>query len=155
MKKLLFPVTLLAMTLLFGGCLVTPVAKTGGPGAITIMNTNPTAIISAAQNIFPNYGYTPGPVSYPDSISFDKPAGGFDKALYGSYGVSTSLRVRITMLQLQGTNNYRVSTRVLRVSDAGEVGFESSQKMLGLWSGQFGPLLKQVNAQAANAGQGY
>ncbi|MEO8205782.1 MAG: hypothetical protein ABI615_06340 [Chthoniobacterales bacterium] len=155
MKKLLFPAVLLATTLLFAGCLLSPVAKSGGPGAITVMNSNPTAIIGAAQNIFPQYGYTLAGVSYPDSISFDKPAGSFDKALYGSYGVSTTLRVRVSLQQLQGTNNYRVSTRVLRVSDAGEAGFESSQKMLGLWSGQFAPLLKQVNTQAAGAGKGY
>jgi len=40
------------------------------------------------------------------------------------------------------------------VSDAGEAGFEDDTQMLGMWSGQFGPLLQQIRAQAAGAGPG-
>lgn len=150
MRRLL-PALLLSFAALLAGCLTTPVADSGGPGATTVPNTNATAIISAAQDVFANYGYTPGPMSYPDSISFDKPAGAFGKLLYGSYGTTTSVRAKLIITPLGG-GNYRLGTRVSRVSDAGEAGFEDSTKMMGVWSSQFGPLLKQISAQAANAG---
>jgi hypothetical protein len=144
---------LAALAFLLAGCLATPVADSGGPGATTVPNTNPSAIVAAAQTVFANYGYSPGPVSYPDSISFDKPSGAFGKILYGSYGTTTSVRVTLNMTQLSSiTNDYRLSTRVSRVTDAGEAGFEESRNMVGLWSAEFGPILKQISAQAANAG---
>jgi len=149
-KKLLPLVTL---AILLAGCLTTPNVDSGGMGAVTVPNTNASAIVSAAQTVFSNYGYTPGPVNYPDSVSFDKASGAFGKILYGSYGTTTSVRVKLKMVQLSSiTNDYRISTSVSRVTDAGEAGFESSRKMIGLWSGEFGPLLKQISAQAANAG---
>lgn len=151
MNKLLLP--LLAIVALLSGCLTAPVADSGNPGAVTVPNTNPSAIVSAAQAVFPNYGYSTGPVNYPDSISFDKPSGAFGKILYGSYGTTTTVRVKLKMVQISSiTNDYRISTSVSRVTDAGEAGFESSTKMMGLWSAEFGPLLKQISAQAANAG---
>jgi hypothetical protein len=152
-KKFLLPFTTFTLVILLAGCLTTPVADSGGMGAITVPNTNVLAITSAAQTVFANYGYTPGPMSYPDSISFDKPSGAFGKILYGSYGTTTSVRATLTITQLGSSNDYRLATRVSRVTDAGEAGFEDSDQMAGLWSGEFGPLLKQINAQAANAGQ--
>ncbi|HVE15089.1 MAG TPA: hypothetical protein VNB29_00070 [Chthoniobacterales bacterium] len=151
MKSLSLPVVFAALAMLLASCLTTPTADSGGPGAVTVPNTNVSALISAAQTVFAQYGYTPGPMSYPDSISFDKPAGGFGKLLYGSYGTTTSIRVKLTLTPLTG-KNYRLGTRVSRITDAGEAGFESSRKMMGLWSGQFGPLLQKIKAQAANAG---
>lgn len=151
MKRFL-PASLLLFALALAGCLTTPVADTGGPGATTVPNTNVTALISAAQDVFAQYGYSPGPLSYPDSIAFDKPSGAFGKILYGSYGTTTSVRVTLRMIPVDGSNDYRLATRVSRVTDAGEAGFEDSQKMLGLWSGEFGPLLQKIKAEAANAG---
>lgn len=150
MKRFFSP-ALCALAFLLAGCLTTPVSDSGGMGAVTVPNTNVTALISAAQTVFAQSGYSPGPMSYPDSISFDKPAGGFGKLLYGSYGTTTSVRVKLTMTQLAG-NDYRLGTRVSRVTDAGEAGFEDNRKMIGLWSGEFGPLLQKIKAQAANAG---
>jgi hypothetical protein len=149
--KYLLP--LVALLALLAGCLTAPVADSGGIGAVTVSNTNPSAIVAAAQTVFANYGYTPGPVNYPDSISFDKPSGAFGKILYGSYGTTNSVRVKLGMVQISSiTNDYRLSTTVYRVTDDGEAGFESDQKMIGLWNAEFGPLLKQISAQAANAG---
>jgi hypothetical protein len=62
------------------------------------------------------------------------------------------VRAKLIMTPLTG-NDYRIGVRVSRVTDAGEAGFEENRKMIGLWSGQFGPLLKKIQAQAANAGQ--
>ncbi len=150
MKRLL-PILLLAVSTFLTGCLTTPVASSGGLGATTVPNTNPTAIISAAQTVFAQYGYTPGPMSYPDSISFDKPSGAFGTLLYGSYGTTTGVRAKLILTPLDG-GDYRLSTNVYRVTDAGEAGFEDSRKMMGLWAGEFGPLLEKIKAQAANAG---
>ncbi len=142
----------LALAALLTGCLTAPVANSGGMGSITVTNTNVNAIIDAANAVFPNYGYSVGPVNYPNSISFDKPAGGFGKLLYGSYGVTTTMRAKLVMTPLPGTNDFRLSTRIARVSNAGEAGFEDSTRMSGLWSGEFAPLLRQISAQAGGAG---
>ncbi|HEY5707731.1 MAG TPA: hypothetical protein VIS96_19385 [Terrimicrobiaceae bacterium] len=127
-------------------------ANSGGIGSVAVPNTNVNALIAAAQPVFAQYGYSPGPVNYPDSISFDKPAGGFGKLLYGSYDQTTTFRVRLSMIQIPGTNNFQLLTDVSRVSDAGEAGFEDNTKMIGLWSGEFLPLLQKIKAQAAGAG---
>jgi hypothetical protein len=132
--------------------LVSPVGGSGGIGATTVTNSNPSAIISAATEVFAGAGYSLGPVNYPDSVSFDKPAGAFGQAMYGSYGETTSYRAKLQIVNLPGTNDYRISTRVSRVSDAGEAGFEDSVPMMGIWSGEFGPLLKQIRQMASGAG---
>lgn len=135
---------------MLGGCLTAPVAKSGGPGSVP--NSNPSAIIAAAQSVFADSGYSVGPANFPDSISFDKPAGGFGQAMYGSYGVTTTVRVKLLIMPISGTNNYQLRTQVSRVSDAGEAGFEDTEKMAGMWSSQFNPLLRKIAQQAANAG---
>jgi hypothetical protein len=124
-------------------------------GAITVKNTNVSAILNAAQSVFSESGYTVSGSNYPQSVSFDKPSGSLGKLMYGSYGVTTTIRVTLSMIPLPGTNDYRLSPQVSRVSDAGEAGFEDSNKMLGLWSGEFKPLLRKVAAQAGGAGPGY
>ena len=129
-------------------------ANSGGIGSVVVPNTNVSALIAAARLVFTQYGYSPGPVNYPDSISFDKPAGGLGKLFYGSYNQTTTYRVRLSMIQMPGSNNFQLRTGVSRVSDAGEAGFEDSTKMIGLWSGEFLPLLKKIKAQAAGAGSG-
>ncbi len=140
------------LAFVLSGCLTAPVAGSGGLGAVTVNDSNPNAIIDAAQAVFPQSGYTMSAVDYPDSISFDKPAGGFGELMYGSYGTTTSYRVTVTIVPVPGSNSYRLAPRVSRVSDAGEAGFEDSTKMAGLWSGEFKPLLRQVAAQAGGAG---
>ena len=147
----ILPILALLLTTLLTGCLT---SSPGGMGSVTVNNTNVMAIVTAAQSVFAAKGYSVGPGGYPQAISFEKPAGAFGKLMYGSYGVTTTVRVQITITQLAG-NNYQLTPKVYRVSDAGQAGFESSQRMLGLFSGEFGPLLKQVQAQAANAGPGY
>ncbi|MDD5199334.1 MAG: hypothetical protein PHC88_05975 [Terrimicrobiaceae bacterium] len=151
MKRLTLAACLSALFVL-AGCLTAPVASSGGPGSVTVPNTNATAIISAAQDVFPQYGYTLDSVNYPDSISFDKPSGTFGKIMYGSYGTTTTIRVHLKLAPIAGTNDFRVIPRVTRVSDAGEAGFEDSTRMMGLWAGQFGPLLQKVKAEAGGAG---
>jgi hypothetical protein len=149
--KRLFPFLAICALILFAGCLAVPNTKSGGPGSVVVPNTNPTAIFAAANDVFPQYGYSSGTVNYPASISFDKASGAFGKILYGSYGTTTSVRVRLFLVPLSG-NNYQLRTKVYRVTDAGEAGFEDSRAMLGLWSGEFKPLLQKISAEAANAG---
>jgi len=151
-KRFLF---LLPLAVVLASCLTAPVSNSGGMGSVTVQNTNVNAIANAAQGVFANSGYTPGPSNFPASISFEKPAGKFGQLMYGSYDQKVTMRVKLDMTQIPGSNNYRLSTRVSRVSNAGEAGFEDKTKMLGLWSGEFGPLLKQIQAQASGAGPGY
>lgn len=154
MKKLLPVLFLLVGSLFLSSCLTKPVADSGGSGAVTVQNTNVTALTATMNAIFPQYGYTPGPANFPTSVSFDKPAGALGKLAYGSYGTTTTIRVTVSMVSLGG-NDYRLIPRVSRVTDAGEAGFEEDNKMLGAWSGQFAPILKKVQAQATGAGPGY
>jgi len=137
---------------LVSGCLVSPVSKSGGPGSITVTNSNPAAIIAAAQAVFPQAGYQVGPANYPDSISFDKGSSRFANIMWGSYGDPQTIRVRVNISQIPGTNDYRLSPKVFSVSNAGEAGFDDPRPLMGLWSAEFGPLLKQVASQAGGAG---
>jgi len=141
-----------AFALLISGCLASPVAQSGGIGSVTVTNSNPGAIVAAAQSVFPGAGYQLGPVNFPDSISFDKASSGFATVMWGSYGNPQTIRVRVNINQIPGTNNYRLSPKVFSVSDAGEAGFDDERPLMGLWSGEFGPLLKRVAAQAGGAG---
>ena len=145
---------LLAITLALAGSLTTPVNKSGGPGAITVPNTNINAIIAAAQSTFASYGYSLGPSDYPASISFDKPSGAFGNLMWGSYNTPVTIRAKLLMTPVPETNDFRLSVKVARVTDAGEAGFEDSTKMLSVWSGEFLPLLRKIQATAAGVGPG-
>lgn len=146
-KKFLPLLAAIVSVVLAPGCVATKVDSGGG---FTATNTNVNAIIDAANDVFPQYGYSIGPVSYPDSISFDKPAGAFGKLLYGSYGVTTTMRAKLVMTPV-GTNGYRLSAKLSRVSDAGEAGFEEARNM-PLWSGELNPILRQIVSKASGAG---
>lgn len=74
--------------------------------------------------------------------------------MFGSYGRSTSFRVRLQISPIPGTKDFRVSPRVLRVNNAGEAGFESDTKMMGFWSSQFRPIMREISDQAAGVGPG-
>lgn len=143
---------LLSGSLLCAGCLTTPVSSSGGPGSVTVTNSNPSAIIAAAQSVFPSYGYTPGFGNGVSSVSFDKDSNKLANVLWGSYGCPQTIRVKLKIVQIPGTNDYRVSPKVYTVSDAGEAGFESKRALMSLWGGEFSPLLRKVASQASGAG---
>ncbi|GAT35317.1 hypothetical protein TSACC_3382 [Terrimicrobium sacchariphilum] len=151
MRSLLFSLAALAVSLTFSGCLTTTVADSGGPGSVTVPNSNWVSISAAANAAFAQHGYTPTPSSSMDTLAYDKPAGAFGQLMYGSYGQSTTYRVHVQIVQIPGTNDYRLIPRVSRVNNAGSAGFESKTRMMGFWAGQFGPILKQVAEQAGNA----
>lgn len=136
------------------GCLTTPVGKSGGMGSVTVEDTNVNAIMNAAQGVFREDGYTVSGSNYPDSVSFDKPAGSFGKLMYGSYGVSTTFRVKLNIAPIPRSNNFVLSTRVSHVSDVEDAGFTEETKMLKLWSEEFKPLLRKIAAQAGGVGSG-
>ncbi len=154
MKPLLLPFAACLLALLTIGCLTSPTSDSGGIGSVTAQNTNVSALTSAAQNVFAQSGYSMGPVNPPAWIAFDKPAGGFGKAMWGGFDEKTTVRVRLTMTPLAGTNNYRLSTRVYSVNDAGEMGIEDKHRLSGLWQGEFESLLRKIAAQADGAGSG-
>lgn len=128
--------------------MTTPVSKTG---STTVTNSNPAAIVSAAQSVFADSGYSAGPADFPNSVSFDKPSGAFGKIMYGSYDQTTTIRARVSIDQIPGTSNYRLGAKAFTVQDAGQAGFESSRPLL-IGSDQFDPLLRKIAAQASNAG---
>lgn len=144
--------SLTLLSILFSGCLVAPVSQSGGIGSITVTNSNPNAIIAATQSVFPNYGYSPSSSHYPISVSFDKGSDRFARVMWGSYGDPQTIRVKVQIIPIPGSNDYRLVPKVYTISDAGEAGFESKRPLAGLWNTEFGPLLKQVAAQASGAG---
>jgi len=154
MKSLFGSLAVVVLAFHLSACLTSPSSSSGGLAAVTIENTNVNAIIGAAQEVFSADGYTLGPVNYPSSISFDKPAGGFGQVMWGSYGETTSYRARLDMVPLGG-GSYRVSAHAGVVNDAGQAGFESGRPMMGPWSAEFIPLLKKIQAQAGGVGPGY
>jgi hypothetical protein len=155
MKTLLGKIPCLALLLLSSvltGCLVTPVSQSGGIGSVTVTNSNPQAIISAAQNVFPNYGYTYHNTRYPDSVSFDQASNMAANVMWGSYGQPQTLRVKVQITKIPGTTNYRISPKVYSVTSAGEVGFESKRPVASLWNTQFSSLFRQIANQSSGAG---
>jgi hypothetical protein len=67
---------------------------------------------------------------------------------------TTSFRVRVQLIQLPGTNDFRLIPEVDRVNNANVAGFEDSVRMMNVWSGQFKPIMRQIKEQASNAGPG-
>jgi hypothetical protein len=145
-------ISLALLAFLLSGCLTAPVAQSGGIGSVTVTNSNPNAIIAATQNVFPNYGYNPSTSHYPTSVSYDKGSDRFARVMWGSYGDPQTIRVKVEIIPIPGSNDYRLSPKVYTVSDAGEAGFESKRPLLGLWNTEFAPLLMQVASQASGAG---
>ena len=132
------------------GCLSSPISSSGGIGAVTVHDTNADAVTAAARDVFATRGYTLSGVDYPDSISFDKPAGGFGNVMWGSYGNPQAIRVRLAMVQIPGTDNIRLEPKVFSVSDAGEAGFDNARPLFGIWNAEFGPMLKDIARKAGD-----
>lgn len=155
MTRSLTPLSALGMILLLAGCMTTPVSQSGGRNAVTVPNSNPAAITAAARTVFARYGYSPGPGNFPASLSFDRPAGSFGHLMFGSYGRTTTFRVRLQIIPLPGTQDFRLVPRISRVGNAGVAGFEDEVPMTSFWSRQFRPILRDIKAAAANAGPGH
>ena len=136
--------------LFLAGCLSSPISSSGGIGVVTVKNTSVDRVISAAQTVFAGRGYTLSDSEYPESISFDKPAGSFGNAMWGSYGNPQTIRVKLAMVPIPMTSDIRLEPRVYSVGDAGEAGFDSERPLIGLWNAEFGPMLKQVASLAGN-----
>ena len=132
------------------GCLSSPITSSGGIGAVTVHDTNADAVTAAARNVFASRGYTLSGVDYPNSISFDKPAGGFGNVMWGSYGNPQTIRVRLAMLPIPGTDNIRLEPKVFSVSDAGEAGFDNGRPLFGVWNAEFGPMMKDIARKAGD-----
>ncbi|MFZ4599810.1 MAG: hypothetical protein ACOYNN_14295 [Terrimicrobiaceae bacterium] len=143
-----------AVVSLFSGCLTQPVARSGGPGSITVPNSNPIAIQRAANSAFSQYGFSPSRRNPPGSLAFDRPAGTMGSLAFGGMMRTTSFRVRVQLIQLPGTNDFRLIPEVDRVNNANVAGFEDSVRMMNVWSGQFKPIMRQIKEQASNAGPG-
>jgi len=150
--KLISAASFALLPILLTGCLTTPAASAGGFGSVTVKNSNPTAIIAAAQDVFPNYGYSPAFGNGISSVSFDKDSNKLANVLWGSYGCPQKVRVKLKIVQIPGTKDYRVIPKTYTVSDAGEAGFESKRALAGLWNAEFGPVLNKVASQASGAG---
>lgn len=137
---------------IFSGCIVSPEASAGGIGATTVTNSNPTAIISAANQSFSSAGYSMGPANYPSSVSFDKHAGAFGQAMYGGWDDSVTYRAKLNIVPIPGTANYRIWVNVSHVNETDMAGVEDTVPMSGLWNAEFTPLLRQIRQQASGAG---
>lgn len=137
---------------MLSGCLTSTVERSGGPGSITVSNTNPLAIFTAARNVFARHGYSQGPTNLPNSMSFDRPAGRMGELVFGSTMRPVSFRVQIQILPLHGSHDFRLVPRVLRVNSAGRAGFEREANMLRSWGAQLRPLMRDIQSQAENAG---
>lgn len=145
------PTALVAAAFILNGCLATPVERSGGPGSVTIENTHPSAILAAARRVFAERGYSTGPGQFPQHISFQRPAGRTGELFFGSFNRETLIRVRLDLRPIPGTRNFRVEPQVFRVSTSGRVSSERDTRMLRSWSAQFGPMLRQIRDEAANA----
>lgn len=140
-----------AIPLILTGCLTSPVERSGGPGSITVNNTNAEAIRRAANDVFPRYGYTVARGDFPRSLSFERPAGRMGEIMFGSFNQTTTFRVRVQLNPIPGTNDIRLTTQVYRVNNANRAGFERENAMLRSWSSQFNSILRDIRSRAENA----
>lgn len=136
----------------FAGCLVSPVERSGGPGSVTVENSNPLAIFNAARDVFARNGFRQGVTNFPTTITFDRAAGRTGELVFGSHMQSTGFRIQIQVLPLHGSHDFRVVPRVLRVSSAGRPGFERESDMMRSWGLQLRPLMREIRAQSENVG---
>jgi hypothetical protein len=143
---------LVAAILALSGCLATPVERSGGPGSVTISNTNPAAVRAAAVRAFARYGYTPGPSGFPRWITFQRPAGRNGTAAFGGPFTEVAIRVRLDIAPIPGTRDIRVMPSVHRVTSPGRAGFERETPMARLWSSQFRAALQDIQRNATGAG---
>jgi hypothetical protein len=152
MKRLLLALLFPLLVVGLSGCLTSPVERSGGPGSITVPNSNPEAIRRAAIAIFPRYGYSPGPGSFPSSMSFQRPSGRTGEVMFGGFNQTTFFRVRIQIIPIAGTSDIRLTTQVYRVTNADQPGFARETAMFRSWSSQFQSILRKIRSQAEDAG---
>lgn len=140
----------LLVAVFFAGCLASAPSESGGPTSVVVTKSNVDAIFAAAQSVFAEYDYTMGPTSYPNSLSFDKPSGGFGKLMWGGYDAKTIIRAKLIVTPLPNGSDYSLSVQVFAVRDDGMAGMDDKQKLMGLWAMQFKPILTKIKAQASN-----
>lgn len=148
-KLFTLPIASIALVVL-AGCLSSPISSSGGIGAVTVHDTNAYAVEAAARSVFAARGYILSGSDFPDSVSFDKPAGGFGNVMWGSYGDPQTIRVRLAMVPIPGTDDIRLQPKVFSVGDAGEAGFNNPRPLLGIWNAEFGPMLKDIARKAGD-----
>ncbi len=85
-------------------------------------------------------------------MSFQRPAGRVGEAMFGGFNQTTFFRVRIQLTPISGTNDFRLTTQVYRVTNADQPGFARETAMLRSWSSQFNSILRDIRSQAENAG---
>lgn len=153
-RRIKLPHALLAVSLALAGCVLSPVERSGGPGSVTIPNTNPVAIARASRTAFARYGFRQSRSAMPHWIAFDRPAGRTGEIMFGGiHAGDTAIRARLTMIPIAGTHDIRVMPTVLRVTDASSASFARETGMLfRSWSSQLRPVLREIQAQASNAG---
>ncbi len=140
----------LLVALVFSGCLASAPSDSGGPTSVIVTKSNVDAIASSLQSVFTEYNYTQGPVNYPNSFSFDKPAGGFGKVMWGGYDAKTIIRAKVSVTPLANGTDFSLHVSVFAVRDSGMAGMNDKQRLMGMWAMQFKPILTKVAAQASN-----
>lgn len=140
----------LLVALVFSGCLASAPSDSGGATSVVVTKSNVDAIAGALQSVFAEYNYTQGPVNYPNSFSFDKPAGGFGKVMWGGYDAKTIIRAKVNVTPLANGKDYSLHVSVYAVRDSGMAGMNDKQRLMGMWAMQFKPILTKVAAQASN-----
>jgi len=151
MKRLVPLCCILGLALLLAGCLFRPVSKSGPTGSTTIRNTTPEAIRRAAITVFAHHGYTERRSRFPQSLTFERPAGKLGEFMFGSFSQTTTFRVVIQLVPLPESRDIRMTPSIYRVNNAGVAGFESDTRMLGMWSGQLRPIFTEIDERAAGA----
>jgi len=152
MKFLSVGLTCLVVGFLFHGCLAVPVERTGGPGSVTIPNTNVYALTAASRNAFARRGYHPGPGNFPEWIVFQGSTGQMAQVPLGGGTRPTTLRVQLQMVPLPGSNDYRLIPSIFRVDPAGQATVESDAQMLRALNSQFRPIMRDIKREAGNQG---
>jgi len=125
--------------------------NSGATGSTTIRNTTPEAIRSAAIPVFARHGYAERRSRFPQSLTFERPAGKLGEFLFGSFSQTTTFRVVLQLVPLTKSRDFRIIPGIYRVNSAGIAGFERDTRMLGMWSNQLRPILREIDERASGA----
>ncbi len=119
---------------------------------MTIPNSNPRAIRAAAVSAFAIDGYRLVVDDSPRSLSFDRPLTPAEEVLFGSHTRSTTIRVRVDLVPVPQTTDFRLIPQVSRTASTRAAQRETPM-LTGRWATQIRPILLEVRRMAANAGR--
>ena len=129
----------------FSGCKSGTTSGSSHFAGIIIANHTMDEIRTAAITVFTEHFYHVK-VSGPDILVFEKAGSTMDNVLYGDWGPSVTLRVKLYITSASSVS-YQVTAQAYMVREAGDTRIEDEQRLTKLRRGPYQKLLEEVKAR--------